>query len=138
MEPRVQAEQDGAARANGRDRWIVRWKIHNLGEAPLSILAARLPHGKFRSDEKSIDPPLEIASGETGRIEIEARCADRPGAEVENAFVILRVTHAGAPWLILARLRITVDNDGTPNSATELITVQPVGFSERQASQRRW
>ena len=133
MEPRVQIQQDGIAQAAGRDLWTMCWKIDNVASVPLQILAARLPHGKFRSEEKSIDPPLKIASGESRRIEIEARCAEAPGVEVENAFVILRVTHAGAPWLILARLRISIDNEGTPNSATELITVQPVGFSERQA-----
>lgn len=134
MEPIVQVQQDGRARPAGRDRWIMRWEIDNLGAAPLHIVTARLPHGKFRSDEKSFDPPLEIASGASGRIEIEARCAETPGAEVENAFVILRVIEAGAPWLILARLRVSIDNEGVPNSTTELITVQRVGFSERQAS----
>ena len=53
---------------------------------------------------------------------------------MENAFVILRVTQGGAPWLILARQRIRIDNEGKPNSVTEWITAQPVGFAERQAS----
>jgi hypothetical protein len=133
MQPNIQVQQDGSARAAGRDHWIMRWRIDNFGSAPLSVLAARLPHGKFRSDEKSFDPAIEIAAGDSGRIEIEARCAEPPGAEVENAFVILRVSQAGAPWLILARQRIHIDKEGTPNSATEWITAQPVGFAERQA-----
>ena len=133
MQPNIQVQQDGSARAAGRDRWIMRWRIDNFGSAPLNILAVRLPHGKFRSDEKSFDPPLDIAPGESGRIEIEARCGEAPGAEVENAFVILRVTQGGAPWLILARQRIRIENKGKPNSVTEWITAQPVGFAERQA-----
>jgi hypothetical protein len=133
MEPKVRIEQEKVRRA-AEHRWRVEWKIDNLGDAPLSILAVRLPHGKFRSDEKLSDPPLEVAAHQSGRFEVEARCAEAPGAEVENAFVILRITQNGAPWLILARLRIRIDDHGTPNGVTELITVQPVGFAERQAS----
>jgi hypothetical protein len=133
MEPKVRIEQENVQRA-AEHRWRVEWKIDNLGEAALNILAARLPHGKFRSDEKLFDPPLEVATHQSSRFEVEARCAEAPGAEVENAFVILRVTQDGAPRLILARLRIRIDDQGTPNSVTELITVQPVGFAERQAS----
>jgi hypothetical protein len=132
MEPRVEVEMAGAGTTGAADRWRTVWKIQNVGAAPLQILSARLPHGKFRSEEKKLAPPLDVPSNETGRIEIDARCGEPAGSEVENAFVILRATQEGAPWLILARLRIRIDADGTPRSTTELITVQPVGFSERQ------
>jgi hypothetical protein len=133
MEPKVHIEQDGPAHAQRPDRWVISWNIQNLGAAPLRVLAARLPHGKFRSEEKLFEPPLDIPANENGRIEIKACCGEAPGAEVENAFVILRVNYVAAPWLILARLRIRIDDRGKPASTTELITVQPVGFSERRA-----
>jgi hypothetical protein len=132
MEPKVRIEQDGAARFQGHGRWRFRWKIENLAADALRILSARLPHGKFRSGEKSFAPPLDVFPRERAMLELEAGCAEPPCTEIENAFIILRAGHAGADWLILARLRIKIDAQGAPKSVTELITVQPVGFSERQ------
>ena len=134
MEPRVEVEMAGADKTGVPKRWRTVWNIKNLGVASLRILAARLPHGKFRSEEKTFAPPLDIPTNENGRIEIDARCGEPPGAEIENAFVILRVTQESSRWLVLARLRIRIDADGMPKSATELITVQPAGFSERQTT----
>jgi hypothetical protein len=115
------------------NRWRTLWSIANLGDSPLGILSARLPHGKFRSDEKVFATPAAIAPRGNGRIEIEARCGEPPGAEVENGFLILRVAYGAEQWLILTRLKIRIDARGTPAAATELITVQPVGFSETRA-----
>jgi hypothetical protein len=49
---------------------------------------------------------------------------------VENAFLILRVLWLGKPWRILARLRVVFDEQGGPQTTTEVVTVQPVGFSD--------
>lgn len=122
-----------AISAGAPDRWRTVWSIENTGDSPLEIFTARLPHGKFRSEEKVFAPPVVIAPRGKGGIEIEARCAESPGAEVENGFLILRVAHGGDQWLILARLRVRIDARGTPVAATELTTIQRVGFSERQA-----
>jgi hypothetical protein len=132
MEPRVEVEMTGASRSGGVDRWRTSWRIKNIGAAQLQILAARLPHGKFRAEEKNFEPSLDVLANESNSFEIEARCGEPPGAEVENGFVILRVTQEDALWLILVRVRVRVAADGAPSAATELITVQPVGFSERQ------
>jgi hypothetical protein len=133
MEPRVEIEMTGASKSGGPDRWRTSWKIKNLGAAPLRILAARLPHGKFRSEEKTFEPPLDLPTNESIGLEIEARCGEPPGTEVENGFVILRVAQERALWLVLVRVRVRIEADGTPKAATELITGQPVGFSEQQA-----
>jgi hypothetical protein len=122
-----------ARSAGAQHRWRTAWSIDNVGDAALGIFTARLPHGKFRSNEKVFAPPVIIAPGGNARLEIEARCSEPPGAEVENGFLILRVAYGGDQWLILVRLRIRMDARGAPAAKTELITVQPVGFSETRA-----
>ncbi len=122
-----------ASSTGAPDRWRTAWSIENTGDSPLEIFRARLPHGKFRSEEKVFAPPVAIAPRGNGRIEIEARCGEAPGAEVENGFLILRAAYGGDQWLILARLRIRIDPHGTPAAATELISIQRVGFSEPRA-----
>jgi hypothetical protein len=49
---------------------------------------------------------------------------------VENAFVISRVLWQEEPWRIFARLRVVFDEQSRPQTTTELVTVQRVGFSE--------
>jgi hypothetical protein len=131
MEPKVAVEQETVRRAAAPDRWQVAWLIENLGDAPLKILAARLPHGKFYCEEKELAPSVVLEPKQSGRIELEARCGAAAGSVVENAFLIMRVLWTGAPWLILARLLVSVNDEGTPTTATELITTQPVGFAAK-------
>jgi hypothetical protein len=52
-----------------------------------------------------------------------------PGSIVENAFLILRVQWRNSQWRIFVRFLVTADSDGRPETRTELITTQPVGFS---------
>ena len=125
-----------ASSAGAPDRWRTVWSIENIGDSVLEIFTARLPHGKFRSEEKVFAPPVAIAPHGNRPIEIEARCGEPPGAEVENGFLILRVAHDGEQWLILTRLRIRMDARGTPGAATELTTVQHVGFAETGGGER--
>jgi hypothetical protein len=131
MEPKIRVQQETVQRGATPDRWQVAWSIVNLGEAPLKILAARAPHGKFLCDEKEFTPPVDLAANQRGRIELEVRCGEAEGVEVENAFLILRVLYAGGRWLILARLRVYVAEGGKPVTTSELITAQPVGFSSK-------
>jgi len=131
MEPKVNVRQETVQRGATPDRWQVAWTIVNLGDAPLKILAARAPHGKFLCDEKEFTPPVDLAANQRGRIELEVRCGEAEGAEVENAFLILRVLYAGGRWLILVRLRVYVAEEGKPVTTSELITAQPVGFSSK-------
>jgi hypothetical protein len=122
-----------ASAAGAPDRWRTIWNIDNAGDSPLEIFSARLPHAKFRSAEKVLAPPVVLAPHGNGRIEIEACCGEPPGAEFENGFLILRAAYVSEQWLILTRVRIRIDSRGTPTAATELITVQQVGFSETRA-----
>jgi hypothetical protein len=52
------------------------------------------------------------------------------GLVTENAFVIFSVNWLGEPWRVFVRLRVMMTSDGRPETATELITAQKVGFSE--------
>jgi hypothetical protein len=131
MELKVGIWEESVRHGASADRWMVGWSIVNLGDAPLTILAARAPHGKFRADEKEFTPPVELASNQSGRIELEVLSSEAGGGEVENAFLILRVVSAGDRWLILARLRVYVNGEGKPATTTESITAQPVGFSAK-------
>ena len=130
MEPKIRVQQETVQRGATPDRWQVAWTIVNLGAAPLKILAARAPHGKFLCEEKEFTPPVDLAANQRGRIELEVRCGEPAGAVVENAFLLMRVVHAGKPWLILTRLRVLMNNDGVPATVTELITTQHAGFSK--------
>jgi hypothetical protein len=49
---------------------------------------------------------------------------------VENAFLIVRVLWQEEPWRVFARLRVVFDEQGGPQTTTEVVTVQRVGFSE--------
>lgn len=131
MAPQARVEQVTIRRGATADRWQIEWRIENLGAAPLEILAARLPHGKFRAEEREFAPALELGPGRSGTLELEARCGEAPRSVVENAFLIMRVVWNGAPWLILARFRVSVNDDGTPITTTELVTTQPVGFAAK-------
>ena len=130
MEPQVAVRQFSAKRV-APGAWATEWEIRNFGAAPLAILAARLPHGKFRWEEVELMPTVKLEPKEARKLELEVRCSESPGTEVENAFLILRVLWQEQPWLILARLRVRVNNDGAPTTATELITAQRVGFSTK-------
>jgi hypothetical protein len=128
--PQVRVEQ--ASRRVGSDpgRWLVAWRVQNLGRQPLQLLAARLPHGRFRSEERALVPTPNLLPGEGVRLEFSVACGGLPGAVVENAFLILRVRWLEEPWRIFARLRVVFDGQGGPQATTEVVTVQRVGFSE--------
>ena len=111
--------------------WVVGWRIRNLGDQQLQLLAARLPHSQFRCEEIELASPPEILVGESASLELLVECRESPGSVVENAFLILRVFWSGEPWLILARLRVLFDEQGAPRTITEVVTTQPVGFSIR-------
>ena len=132
MEPEIAIEQLSAKQAAVAGTWTTAWEIRNLGAAPLTILAARFPHGKFRSGEREFTPAIDLGPKEARKLDLEVRCDESAGTEVENAFLILRVLQREEPWLILARLRVRVSEDGAPAAATELITAQRVGFSSQR------
>jgi len=129
-DPQVSVAQAARRAGTTSDRWLVTWEIRNLGQHPLRLVAARLPHSRFRSEERELVPQPSLLPGEQARLEFSVACGGPPGAVVENAFLILRVGWRDAPWRIFARLRVIFDEQRGPQTTTEVVTVQRVGFSE--------
>src|SRR2546425_6019203 len=127
--PQVLIEQASRRAGTGSDCWLVAWHIQNLSRQPLQLLAARLPHSRFRSEERELVPVPQLLPGERARLEFPVACSGLPGTVVENAFLILRVLWLEEPWRVFARLRIVFDEQGGPQTTTEVVTVQRVGFS---------
>ena len=127
--PEVAVEELRRSRETERGRWLFGWHIQNLTEQPIKFLAARCPHGQFRSTERVFDPPLQAASRRATTIEMSVRCDEPAGAVIENGFLILLVEWVNDRWRIFVRLRVTINQQGVPETATELITTQRVGFS---------
>jgi hypothetical protein len=125
--PEIELEQISAER--NRDTWNIAWSVKNAGPHPLRILAVRLPHGQFKSEENRFEPAIDLRPGAETRIQTSVRCDEPPGDVTENAFVIFHVIWQGEPWRIFIRIRVAVDPDGEPQTTTELITIQKVGFS---------
>jgi hypothetical protein len=109
--------------------WQIGWEVRNQGAQLLTIAAVRLPHGQFKSDEQLFMPALYLAPGKTERFQTFVRCDEPPGLVTENAFVIFTVNWLGAAWRIFVRLRVFVNPERNPETVTQLITTQEVGFS---------
>ena len=127
--PKVAVEELRQSRETGSGRWLFAWRIQNLTEQPIKFLVARCPHGQFKSAERVFDPPLRAAARRGSRIEMSVTCNEPAGAVIENGFLILLVERLNDPWRIFVRLRVTINQQGVPETTTELITTQRVGFS---------
>ncbi|HEV8719228.1 MAG TPA: hypothetical protein VGW77_01150 [Candidatus Binatia bacterium] len=127
--PQMVLTQVSADRVGVLEGWSIGWRIENLGEHPIYVSAVRLPHGQFKSAERRFDPAIELAPGNKTELNILVKCDEPAGLVTENAFVILSVEWLGEQWRIFVRLRVMVTVDGRPETATELITTQRVGFS---------
>lgn len=128
-EPKIALRQVPLARHTAGNAWNIRWQVDNLGSDELKIVSVRLPHGQFKSDEQRFDPSLELAGGESKEFQSLVHCREPAGLVTENAFVIFYCQWRGEAWRIFVRLRVTVTADGEPETATELITTQKIGFS---------
>ena len=127
MGPQVVVEQAGKSTKSSPERWLVAWNVRNIGQEPLEIVAGRLPHSKFRAEERQLN--LFLSPGQSARVEFEVACRGAPGTVIENAFLILSVRWSGQPWRILARMRMVLDEESGPQTITELVTTQRMGFS---------
>ena len=133
--PKVVVESACPCAASACGRWICTWRIQNLGQEPLQLLSAGLPHSRFRSEEQELFPAPKLLPGESARLALAVACREPAGTVVENAFLILRVLWRERLWRILARLRVICDQHSVPENSTVVITTQPVGFSSPQASE---
>jgi len=129
-EPHVGLEQVSCVSCSAPNLWRIAWEVQNLGEKRLEVLSGRLPHGKFRSEEQEFNPGLEVPPNHSAELEFTVKCGEKPGTEVENAFLILRVIWLDEPWWIFIRLRVIFNQRGEPETVTELVTAKRVGFSE--------
>jgi hypothetical protein len=127
--PDIALRQVSIARHRSIGCWSFRWKVTNTGADPLIIVSARLPHSQFKSKECRFEPPLRLDSGQSGQFEVCVTCNEPAGLVTVNAFVIFSAIWAGEAWRIFARISITVNAAGTPETETEMITTQKTGFS---------
>lgn len=129
MEPEVALRQLAAEPDGAPGLWKIHWRIDNLGGAPLQIISARIPHGQFKAADRTFLPPLGLPAHGQAEFHSEVRCQELAGLVTENAFVILHCQWRGAGWRTFVRIRVTVNGAGEPQTATELITSQEIGFS---------
>ena len=99
---------------------------------PLLERAVRLADAVFTTDERSFPfrSPKVHAIGH-GIDVARFACAEPPGSEIENTFLIVTAEAAAKTWRILARMRVRVTADGVPHPVTERVDVQEVGFYGR-------
>jgi hypothetical protein len=134
--PNVVVESVGPCAASAGGRWLCTWRVQNLSQEPLQLLAAGLPHSRFRSEEQELSSAPKLLPSQNARLALAVACGEPAGTVVENAFLILRVLWRQQPWRILARLRVVFDQHGVPENSTEVITTQPVGFSSSHVGER--
>jgi hypothetical protein len=126
-EPTVSVECTSLRLAGEPGVWDITWNVQNRGTEPLVIREGWLPHGRFRSPRRSYDPGRQIDPGGEQQFSFAVAVDGPPGAEVENAFVILSGDWRGQPWRIFARVRVPIGEDGTPVPVTESYSVQQIG-----------
>jgi len=123
--PRLRIEPLGVAKREG-DGWRTTWRITNTEPDAVRVVGAIAPHSQFRG-ETSLD--REVRGNASTQFSLVVRVEGAVGSEIENAFVIVPVQHGDERWRILARLRVPLDDAGTPRPRIETVTVQRVGFS---------
>jgi len=100
-----------------------------MTETPMSLVSVRAPHGKFKAEEREFGPEVKISAQDHFILDLAVACEEPPNTIVENAFLILLVSWQENQWRVFVRLRITVDQQGRPQTTTESISAQQVGFS---------
>jgi hypothetical protein len=127
--PSIEVEQAEQSRRGRPDPWLFRWRVENKTEKAMHLLSVRVPHGKFKAEERRFLPPVKIAAQDHCMLDLSVACREPPNTIVENAFLILLANWQENHWRFFVRLRIAVDQQGHPETTTESITVQQVGFS---------
>jgi hypothetical protein len=135
--PEIVLRQLAAERDGVTERWSIAWDIANQGKDSIEISGVRLPHGQFRSDEHRFDPPLNLAPGVNRQFHVFVSCDEPAGLVTENAFVIFTARWSGKAWRIFVRIRVVVNAAGKPETETQLITTQEVGFSDVASPARK-
>ena len=95
----------------------------------MTLLAAWLPHARFRADEQSSEGETPLAPGGSVTLGFDAEFDEPPNTEVENGFVILRVEWNGERWRVLTRMTVASGPSGEPDARVETVSAHRVGFS---------
>jgi len=127
--PSIAVDQVEPSRSENSGRWLLKWRVRNVTETPMSLLSVRLPHGKFKAEERKFGTALKVAAQDHFIVDLAVACEEPPNTIVDNAFLILLVSWQENQWRFFVRLRIMVNEQGQPQTTTESITVQQVGFS---------
>ena len=127
--PKIEVEQVERGTSDNLGRWLLKWRVRNVNETPMSLLSVRVPHGKFKAEERKFRPAVKIAAQDHFILDLAVACHEPPNTIIENAFLILFMNFQENQWRFFVRLQITVDQQGLPQATTESITVQQVGFS---------
>jgi 2'-5' RNA ligase len=117
-----------AAEAPGS--WKIGWEVANASGETLAIHSGRLPHGRFRSEERSFSPPLRLGPDRTAVVEFPVEARGAPGSIVENAFLILLASWRDQTWRIFIRFRVVFGPRGEPRSIPEAISSNRAGFAD--------
>ena len=128
-EPSIEVAQVEQSRSLNPGRWLFKWRVEDKTEKAMRLLSVRVPHGKFKAEERKFLSAAKIAAEDSLILELVVACEEPPETIIENAFLILLVDWQENSWRFFVRLRISVDQQGHPETATESITVQRVGFS---------
>jgi hypothetical protein len=127
--PSIAVEQVEPSRSENSGRWLFKWRVRNVTETPMGLLSVRVPHGRFKAEERRLLPAVKIVAEDHFILEMAVACEEPPETIIENAFLILLVDWQENQWRFFVRLQISIDQQGNPDTTTESITVQRVGFS---------
>ncbi len=127
--PKIEVEQVERGASEKLGRWLFKWRLRNVTETPMRLFSVRVPHGKFKAGEREFGPAVKIPAQDQFILDLVVACEEPPNTILENAFLILLVNWQENQWRFFVRLRIRVDQQGAPETITESITVQQVGFS---------
>jgi hypothetical protein len=127
--PKIEVEQAECGASENPGLWLFKWRVRNVTETPMSLLSVRVPHGRFKGEERKFGPAVKIAAKDHFILDLVVACQEPPNTTIENAFLILLSNWQKNQWRFFVRLQITIDQQGRPAATTESITVQRVGFS---------
>ena len=108
--PSLKVAPVGSAKRDG-EGWRTTWRVTNMEADAVRIVAAIAPHSQFRG-EASLD--REIRGKGSTEFSLVVRTVGAAGSDIENAFVIVQVQRGDERWRVLARLRVSLGDEGKP------------------------
>ena len=78
--PKIEVEQVERGTSEDSGRWLFKWRVRNHDrKQPMSLLSVRVPHGKFKAEERKFGPPVEIGSARPVSIlDLAVACEEPP------------------------------------------------------------